>query len=335
MIDFVSIAQALLVAEQLSFRRAADVLGIRQSAVSRRIQALEDSLGVSIFERHHGGVRLTTAGMRFLAVARSALTQLDIAAQVAGAAGRGENGELHIGICSSIAAGFLRDLIQHFFNHHSNVDLEIREIAPSKYRALLHKGDLDVAFTTGTPIVSGCETRQLWTERLFAVLPQEHPLATKRELDWESLSNERFILRDSDPDRAIEEYLAKLVSTIGRHPNIQLFDVGRDTALHLVALGLGLSLTTEATTSSLYPGVVFCPIVDVETVIPFSAVWSTNNDNPAFRRFLSLARAMSQSWNDHAHDATTRSSEMPTTSSSIGRNAGSLVSNGRKLGPSP
>lgn len=43
-----SIAQALLVAEHLSFRRAAQVLGVRQSAVSRRVRALEDMLGVSL-----------------------------------------------------------------------------------------------------------------------------------------------------------------------------------------------------------------------------------------------------------------------------------------------
>ena len=61
MIDLVSVTQALLVAEHLSFSRAAQVLGVRQSAVSRRVRALEDKLGVSLFEREldrcpaHGG----------------------------------------------------------------------------------------------------------------------------------------------------------------------------------------------------------------------------------------------------------------------------------------
>ena len=57
MIDLVSVTQALLVAEHLSFSRAAQVLGVRQSAVSRRVRALEDKLGVSLFERDHTGVR--------------------------------------------------------------------------------------------------------------------------------------------------------------------------------------------------------------------------------------------------------------------------------------
>jgi len=55
-VDLISIAQALLVAECLSFRGAAKMFGTRHSVVGRRIRALEDRLGVSLFERHPGSV---------------------------------------------------------------------------------------------------------------------------------------------------------------------------------------------------------------------------------------------------------------------------------------
>jgi hypothetical protein len=51
MVDFITISQALVVADQSSISRAARILGVKQSAVSRRIQGLEDELGVSLFER--------------------------------------------------------------------------------------------------------------------------------------------------------------------------------------------------------------------------------------------------------------------------------------------
>jgi len=111
-LTLISVSQALLVGEYLSFRRVATVLGVRQSAVSRRVRELEDELGVSLFERHHAGVRITNAGVRFLQEARAALLQLDQAVKTATAAGSGTIGRISIGILSSIGTGYLRDLIE-------------------------------------------------------------------------------------------------------------------------------------------------------------------------------------------------------------------------------
>ena len=61
----------------------------------------------------------------------------------------------------------------------------------------------------------------------------------------------------------------------------------------MVAIGRGLTLTSEATTGAQIPGVVYRPMA--EEVLPFSAIWSRRNDNPACRRFLSLARVLARS----------------------------------------
>jgi DNA-binding transcriptional regulator YhcF (GntR family) len=116
-LTLVSVSQALLVGEHLSFRRVATILGVRQSAVSRRVRELEDELGVSLFERHHAGVRVTNAGVRFLQEARAALLQLDHAVKTATTAGSGKIGRLSIGILSSIGTGYLRELIQKSIAH--------------------------------------------------------------------------------------------------------------------------------------------------------------------------------------------------------------------------
>src|SRR6266480_5750997 len=110
-LTLVSVSQALLVGEHLSFRRVATILGVRQSAVSRRVRELEDELGVSLFERHHAGVRVTNAGVRFLQEARAALLQLDHAVKTATTAGSGKIGRLSIGILSPRGPGSLGDLI--------------------------------------------------------------------------------------------------------------------------------------------------------------------------------------------------------------------------------
>ncbi len=63
--------------------------------------------------------------------------------------------------------------------------------------------------------------------------------------------------------------------------------------MQLVALGFGISFISEAGVATSYPGAVFRPLTSVQDVLPYSAVWLPGNDNPAFRRFLSLARSMS------------------------------------------
>lgn len=59
-----------------SFREAGAALGVRESAISRRIRDLEDQVGASLFNRHSGGVRLTLADQKFLRRARKALRQM-------------------------------------------------------------------------------------------------------------------------------------------------------------------------------------------------------------------------------------------------------------------
>lgn len=58
-IPLVSLRHAVVVAEVLNFRHAANVLGVTQSSISTRIKGLEDALGIMLFERRHRGVRLT------------------------------------------------------------------------------------------------------------------------------------------------------------------------------------------------------------------------------------------------------------------------------------
>lgn len=331
-INLVSIAQALLVAEHLSFRQAASALGVRQSAVSRRIRSLEDTLGVSLFERYHGGVRITAAGARFFDRARSALIQLDHAVETAAAAGRGENGHLRVGIFSSIATGFLRELIRTFCEQHPDVALQISEVASPDHVALIRKGRLDIAFVMGTPAVPNCETAQLWTEPVFVVLPQGHVLCAREEIEWEALRDEHFILRQSDPGPAIQDYVIKRLANLGYRPSVRRFDVGRETSMHLVGLGLGVSLTSGATIASSFPGVEFRRIAGATDVIPFSGVWSPKNDNPAFRRFLSLGRVLAKKGTNRSDDVTASSSPGPTMHDWIGCSLAFLVASVQMLG---
>jgi DNA-binding transcriptional LysR family regulator len=293
-INPISVAEALLVADYLSFRRAAAALGIRQSTVSRRVRALEDELGVSLFERHRAGVRVTNAGARFLQEAREALLQLDHAVKAAGAAGSGALGRLSVGILSSMGTGFLRELIQVYCAHHPDIAVQILEGASDEHIALIRRRRLDVAFIMDTTDSMGCDVAALWHERIFVVLPENHALRGRKEIEWQDLRNEHLIVRHCERDPALCDRLTRRLTDRDHNPNVQKLNVGRETLMHLVALGLGVGLTSEATIATPFPKVVFRPIAGDDELLQFCAAWLPNNDNPALRRFLSLARTMAR-----------------------------------------
>lgn len=277
-------------AEQGSFRRAAMALKVEQSAISRRIRDMEDRLGVSLFTRHSGGVDLTIAGQKFFNHARSALKQIDRAAKLAGSAGRGENGIIRVGIISSLASGFIADLLKTYESSNAGVRIEYVEGAPSEHIAAIGRFRIDVGFLTGQVVPVDCETEHLWTEKVFVVLPSSHPLAVKDSIYWADLKNEHFLVSETDPGPEIHDFLVKNLADLGQRPSVECCAVGRDNLMQIVSFGRGLSLTSEATTGACFPGVVYRRLSKEE--LPFRAVWSPKNDNPALRRLLSLARTM-------------------------------------------
>lgn len=288
--DVADLIAVRAVASSCSFRRAAESLGVRQSTLSRRVRRLEDELGVSLFERRPSGARLTYAGRRFLKASTAALDLLEEACASAGLAGVGGSGQLRIGLHASIARGFVFKVMELFRSRHAEVAIEVTEGRPEEHARALREHRLDVAFLTGERPFGDLAVEHLWTERVALVLPVSHRLARGGRFDWAMLSTERFIVSRDEPGPEIRDWLTARLGALGRRPDIRAHAVGRETLMVLVALGLGLTVVGEAATGVRYPGVAVRLLEDSADWLPFSAVWSYENDNPALRRFLSIAR---------------------------------------------
>ena len=185
-------------AEKRSFRQAAIELEVWESTISRGIRDLEDEIGVALFIRHPGGVTLTNAGSKFLNHARTAVGRIEYALKDAGAAGRGEVGMVRIGIFSSLASGFLADLLQAYQAKNPFVHLDFAESGPAEHVAAIQHHRMDVAFLAGEPAAYGCEATRLWEERVFVVLPKDHFLVEREEIGWDDLRDEHFIVSDTN-----------------------------------------------------------------------------------------------------------------------------------------
>ncbi len=286
--DLTSVSHALTVAERGSFNRAAHTLGVRQSAVSRRIRALEDDIGVSLFERGGGGVRKTIAGHEFLEQARSILENLERAAQKARRAGEGRKGELQIGTQVSLNDEFLLKLISGFTKICPDVAVGLIDLFDEKFHQFIDDRRLDLIFrTVPTHERDFCEER-LWERPVHVVLPKNHQLADKRALSWQDIRTERFLARRyTSSERMVIEAFRKR----GWDPVIDAFSLNREDLFSLIGLGRGIMVTGPAPTLAARPDLVSRPLRRNQAKVEFFALWSDKNDNPALRRFISLARA--------------------------------------------
>ncbi|EBJ0768666.1 LysR family transcriptional regulator, partial [Salmonella enterica] len=194
-VPMMTLVHTLAVAEYLNFRHAANALGVAQSSVSARVKALEEDLGILLFERHARGVRLTEAGRHFVERIAVGIDQLDHAVKTAGMAAAGESGRLRIGIHALIPHSFLAKLIGQYRKDYPDVEVEIAEGPAREAVVQLRAGRLDVAFVAGTPQPPDCHSRRTWTEPLLAVLPERHPLAKRSAVTWPDLAGETFLVR--------------------------------------------------------------------------------------------------------------------------------------------
>ena len=273
-----------------SFRKAADLLALKQSNLSRRVRHLEEQLGIALFERTNGGVRPTPAGRDFVNGARRVLDELQIIIDGAKAAGCGEAGYLTIGFYTSLSAGNLRGALFDYAHRLPQVRISTVEDERSRLCAGLRNGTIDIAVVTGEAAAASGRSMPLWSERILIALPEAHRLAAKDILNWADLKRERFVLSTRDPGPEIEAILIAKMVTPGESLDIDHHDVNAESLKSLVSAGQGVTVVCESCMGSVPPGVVFRETRDGNgsTRVGFCAYWRDGNDNPALLNFIRL-----------------------------------------------
>lgn len=291
-IKFQHLRYAVAAADHGSFRRAAEALLVKQSTLSRCISQLENSVGMTIFERSSGGVRATEAGRHFLRLVRSIMEQLDSLLTTAYRTGRGEAGRLTVGFYTSLAAGNLRATLVDYAQRFPKIELGMIEGSRARLVTALRNGAIDVAIVTGEAPLPDSRSMLLWSERVLIVLPDGHRLAANEIVYWTDLKGEALLLSQRDPGHELHDLLvAKFVSPIDR-PSIVRYDVSRESIKSLVGAGFGVGLTIEASLGANFAGVVHREVRDGTGSIrvSHSASWRQDNENPALAGLLKLLR---------------------------------------------
>lgn len=184
------------VASTLNFSRAAEALNYVPSNVTMQIKALEDELGVRLFDRLGKQLVLTHAGKRFLTQIQSVLEKLD---EARSAVHDNEvlSGTLTISANEVICVYRLPAVFQRFRAQHPGVRLIFRSVPNLELKQSLFEGSADVVFMLDEPIRSnGLAVEPLLEEtfRLFAA--PDHPLAQRTVLQLDDFHGEVFLTNE-------------------------------------------------------------------------------------------------------------------------------------------
>ncbi|MBG6162774.1 DNA-binding transcriptional LysR family regulator [Labrenzia sp. EL_195] len=273
-----------------SFRKAAQAIGVKQSTLSRTIAQMETRLGVRLFERTSGGVRLTEAGAGIIQTSRYLVDTIDIMTVNANALNRGHIGQLSIGFYTPLSSGNLRASLTEFAGKFPDVEIRTVEASRSRLISNLECGSIDIAVVTGAPSLEGDTAMVLWTERILAALPEGHPLTAKNMIHWTDLKDETLLLSEYDPGPELHNVLASKLSDFEDGLKIKLHRMGQENIKGLVGAGFGISLIIEAGLGATYPGAVYREVRDGNgpSRISYAAHWRGDNRNPTLSNFIAL-----------------------------------------------
>lgn len=291
-IPMTALVQTIAVAEYLSFHLAARALGTSQSSVSARVKALEEELGILLFQRNTRGVRLTEAGRSFVTQVYGALDTLDRAVKTAGMVARGEHGVLRIGVHGLVAGGFLDRLLDRFRSLHAGVGLYITESSAREAQIQVREDRLDVAFIACTHEIPDLHSRVIWRDTLMVAMREAHPLTQRERIGWQDLAAETFLVREGGTGPQIHDLIMVRAASKWPVPSILRCDVGRDSLLAMIAAGQGISLFVAENLTLVPPGIAIRAIDDEPETVAFSAIWSPHNQSQTLRNLLDLAGRM-------------------------------------------
>lgn len=235
------------VAEAGQFTRAADVLGLSQSATSTLVSQLEGNLGLRLFDRHTRLLRLTDAGAEVLAVARQAVGDLDRLMGDLHSLKSLSRGRVGVAAGTLQAALMLPRLIRAFCAAHPGVDVSLHDVAERQVSEMVRAGQVDLGIGTVGDEDPEVAATHLLEDAFVLVVRPDHPSARRGSMRWADLGGQVLIgpqrgnpLRDK-----LEEELARSGTSLTLHRAFN--DVSLPlTIVGLVEAGVGDAVMTSA-----------------------------------------------------------------------------------------
>jgi DNA-binding transcriptional LysR family regulator len=225
------------------------------SATSHALRALEEALGVQLVERNPTGLSLTFAAEQILPHVRDVFASMQLVTATARAGAELKTGLIRIGsFGASASLHALPSLLEHFRSKYPGISVVVAERPDEETtRDLIERRIELAAVTLPKP---DFDTITLAVDELVAVLPADHELAGRSEIQLAEVTQYPFIMTRAGSQKLIERlFLRHDCSPVIAHELLQIMSI-----LEYVSRGEGVSILARLALPSTYPGVVFVPL---------------------------------------------------------------------------
>jgi DNA-binding transcriptional LysR family regulator len=285
------------VAEEHSFTRAAERLGIKQPPLSLQIRQLEKELGTPLFRRLTRRVEMTGAGKLLLEEARHILARVEQTKTDVKRRARGETGQIWIGSAgATYFEPMVTTILREFCEQYPSVVLYAEESSTPMLIAMLHSGKIDAAFVW-SPVAErdNLAIVPVAEESVSVMLPKGHRLDRLPAIPLAALAEETFLLFARRINTVVYDTFIAACQQAGFEPKM-----GRElphifATFPFVAAGRGVSLVPQCLTRVRVEGVSFRRIEGKPLAMGVSLVHRRSDSSSAVQNLVSLSRRVVRS----------------------------------------
>jgi DNA-binding transcriptional LysR family regulator len=233
------------VARELNFRRAAEGLYLTQPAVTQQIKALEDELGVALFDRAAGRVELTEAGSVLVEYAERLRSTAEEAVQALAEVSGQRAGELAVGASQTIGQYLLPMLLAGFVRENSRVQVQAVSGNTDEILEALTKHEVEIALIEGPTKRRDVVTAPFMQDEMVLVAPMGHEF-TGHPITLEMLAAAPLLMRElGSGSRRVVEQALEVVGLRLKEMQVRMTLDTTEGLLSAVEAGLGVTFVSR------------------------------------------------------------------------------------------
>ncbi|WGL17325.1 hydrogen peroxide-inducible genes activator [Microbulbifer bruguierae] len=237
--SFKQLEYFVTIASLTSYRRAAEELGVSQPALTTQIRALENTLGLSLFERSRAGTLLTPEGRALLEQARRLILGLREFTAHANVLAHGHQSTYKLGVPPTLGPYLLPNVLPALHSRYHHLKLYVREAPPRLLLQGLSEGSYDIAIVPLPVNRDDLAIEPLFTEPLKFVVPADHRLAGKTQVTPSQLRGEKVLTLEDQ--HHFHHQVQEICERLGAHLQRDYEGTSLDTLRQMVVMGLGVA----------------------------------------------------------------------------------------------